>query len=74
VHVGEVVIKGADLTKIKLTPIGGRKCSIDLLVSAQAEGVLDALHRYLGESALVTLTERQMELAKLEGGVAPSPV
>ena len=73
VHIGDIVIKGADLTKIKLTPIGGRKCDVKMEVSAQVDGVLDALHRYVGESALVTLTERQMELPKLQGGVAPEP-
>jgi hypothetical protein len=51
-----------------------RLCSIDLKVSGQASGVLDALHAYLGEKVKVSLVERQAELAKLEGGLAPEPV
>lgn len=72
-EIGDVVLNGVDVSDVTITPMRGRLCSIDLKVGGQAEDVLDTLHRYLGERVKVQLVERQVELAKLEGGVAPEP-
>jgi hypothetical protein len=73
VEIGGVKINGADVNDVAITLKPKRRCSIDLKVNARADDVLDALHRHLGEPVKVKLIERQAELAKLEGGLAPEP-
>lgn len=66
--IGDVELKGADITDVVITPMRKRTCSIDLKLSCQATGVLDALHRYLDERVSVELTERELKLEE-----APQP-
>jgi hypothetical protein len=78
VSIGDVKLKGADLSKIKITPLvaagrGGKKVDVHMEVSSAAVNVLDKLHGMLKQTVLVNLVERQMDLTKLDGGVAPEP-
>lgn len=73
VAIGPVSIKGADVTDVVVTLKPKSKCSVDLKVNAVIDDALDRLHVFLGKPVKVKLTERQMEFAKLEGGLAPEP-
>lgn len=73
VKIGTIQIKGADVTDVVLTPQPGRKCDLRFTINAEASGILDALHGYLDEKVGTKLVERQAQLSKLEGGLAPEP-
>lgn len=68
-----VEIKGADVSGVTLKPIARNKCEMQLtLVGPSGKGVLDKLHQSLYETVKVVLEEREPEISKLEGGLAPS--
>ncbi len=68
VSVGELRMKGADITDVVITPLQKCMCAVDMKINCQATDVLDVLHRYLDEKVEVELIERQVVLES-----APDP-